>query len=93
MTIAQVRVFAFDEKGILADEFSDPGFSPRADSFLPAVFKKPGKYTFVAWGAGDFSDYDFSDFRKGETSIQDMRVSRIPGMGLFFLLFPRFTWG
>lgn len=87
MTIAQVRVFAFDEKGILADEFSDPGFSPRADSFLPAVFKKPGKYTFVAWGAADFSDYDFSDFRKGETSIQDMRVSLHSGDGVVLSAF------
>ena len=87
MTIAQVRVFAFDEKGILADVFSDPRFSPRADSFLPAVFKKPGKYTFVAWGAGDFSDYDFSDFRKGETSIQDMRVSLHSGDGVVLSAF------
>lgn len=75
MTIAQVWMFAFDEKGILVDEFSDSGFSPGAASFLPAVFRRPGKYTFVAWGAADFSDYDFSDFRKGVTSIHNMRAS------------------
>lgn len=73
--IRQIRVFAFDERNTLVGEFSDEAVTLSADYWLSATFRHVGKLTFVAWGSSDFSAYDFSDFKDGVTSKQEMWVS------------------
>ena len=73
--IRQVRVFAFDEQDVLVGEFSDKKAVLSADYSLPATLRHTGKLTFVAWGGSDLEAYDFSDFREGVTTRQEMQVS------------------
>ncbi len=72
--IRKVRVFAFDEKGVLVSKFSDEKIVLSADYSLPATLRHTGKLTFVAWG-GDPDAYDFSNFKEGITTRQEMRVA------------------
>lgn len=73
--IKQVRVFAFDENNVLAEEFNANNISLSADYLLETPFHKIGKFTFVAWGGQDLSTYDFSQFTKGSTTKQQMFLS------------------
>ena len=73
--IRQVRVFAFDANGVLVGEFSDKKVLLSADYSLSATLRHTGKLTFVAWGGSDLEAYDFSDFREGVTTRQEMQVS------------------
>lgn len=73
--IRQVRVFAFDANGVLVGEFSDKKVLLSADYSLSATLQHTGKLTFVAWGGSDLEAYDFSDFREGVTTRQEMQVS------------------
>ena len=73
--IREVRVFAFDDKDVLVGEFSDRNMVLSADYSLPATLRHTGKLTFVAWGGSDLEAYDFSDFREGVTTRQEMQVS------------------
>ena len=86
--IRQVRVFAFDEKDVLVSEFSDKKAVLSADYSLPVTLRHTGKLTFVAWGGRDLEAYDFSGFKEGVTTRQEMwvalrlkdrRVSSAPG--------------
>lgn len=75
--IRQVRVFAFDERERLVDEFSEEGIALSSDYRYSVLFKHTGKFTFVAWGGADLSNYNFSDFKKGITSKGDMFASLV----------------
>ena len=56
-------------------EFSDKKAVLSADYSLSATLRYTGKLTFVAWGGSDLEAYDFSDFREGVTTRQEMQVS------------------
>lgn len=73
--IREVRVFAFDDEDLLIGEFSDKKAILSADYSLSATLRHTGKLTFVAWGGSDLEAYDFSDFREGITTRQEMQVS------------------
>lgn len=73
--IREVRVFAFNDKDVLVGEFSDKKVVLSADYSLPATLRHTGKLTFVAWGGSDLGAYDFSSFKEGITTRQDMRAS------------------
>ena len=73
--IRQVRVFAFDEKDVLVSEFSDKKAVLSADYSLPVTLRHTGKLTFVAWGGRDLEAYDFSGFKEGVTTKQEMWVA------------------
>ena len=73
--IKQVRVFAFDENEVLAEEYAATDVALSADYLLKTPFYKVGKFTFVAWGGEDLSTYDFSQFTKGTTTKQQMFLS------------------
>lgn len=73
--IRQVRVFAFDEKEILVDEFSDKEVSLSANYSLSVLFNHTGKFTFVAWGGTAVSECEFSAFQRGVTTKNDMLLS------------------
>ncbi|MCS3347062.1 FimB/Mfa2 family fimbrial subunit [Parabacteroides distasonis] len=73
--IRQVRVFAFDEKDVLVSEFSDKKAVLSADYSLPVTLRHTGKLTFVAWGGRDLEAYDFSGFKEGVTTRQEMWVA------------------
>jgi hypothetical protein B2_16868 len=86
--IRQIRVFAFDENDVLVGEFSDKRAVLSADYFLSATLRHTGKLTFVAWGGRDLEAYNFSGFKEGVTTKQDMwvalrfkdrRISSAPG--------------
>ncbi|WP_075555578.1 FimB/Mfa2 family fimbrial subunit [Parabacteroides timonensis] len=86
--IRQVRIFAFDEKDVLVGEFSDKKAVLSADYSLPVTLRYMGKLTFVAWGGYDLEAYDFSSFKDGVTTKQEMwvalrlkdrRISSMPG--------------
>lgn len=73
--IREVRVFAFDDKDVLVGEFSDRNMVLSADYSLPATLRHTGQLTFVAWGGSDLAAYDFSGFKEGVTTRQEMRVA------------------
>ena len=73
--IREVRVFVFDDEDLLVGEFSDKKAVLSADYSLSATLRYTGKLTFVAWGGSDLEAYDFSDFREGVTTRQEMQVS------------------
>ena len=73
--IREVRVFVFDDEDLLVGEFSDKKAVLSADYSLSATLRHTGKLTFVAWGGSDLEAYDFSDFREGVTTRQEMQVS------------------
>ncbi|MDO5420719.1 MAG: FimB/Mfa2 family fimbrial subunit [Bacteroides sp.] len=73
--IREVRVFAFDDKDVLAGEFSDRNMVLSADYSLPATLRHTGKFTFVAWGGSNLAAYDFSGFKEGVTTKREMRVA------------------
>lgn len=73
--IREIRVFAFDDNDVLVGEFSDKKMVLSADYSLSATLRHTGKLTFVAWGGSDLAAYDFSAFKEGVTSRQEMRVS------------------
>ena len=73
--IRQVRVFAFDEQDVLVGEFSDKKAVLSADYSLPVTLRHTGKLTFVAWGGRDLEAYDFSGFKEGVTTKQEMWVA------------------
>ena len=73
--IKQIKVFAFDGKDVLVGEFSDKDMVLSADYVLSATLRYRGKLTFVAWGSSDLGAYDFSSFKEGVTTRQEMRVA------------------
>ena len=73
--IKQIRVFAFDNNGVLVSEFSDKKMALSSDYSLPVTLRYTGKLTFVAWGGSDLEAYDFSNFKEGITTKQEMWVS------------------
>ena len=73
--IRQVRVFAFDEKDVLVSEFSDKKAVLSADYSLSVTLRHTGKLTFVAWGGRNLEAYDFSGFKEGVTTKQEMWVA------------------
>ena len=73
--IRQLRIFAFDEKERLVDVFSEKDITLSPDYRYSVPFNRKGKFTFVAWGGSDLSAYDFSSFKKGITSKQEMKVA------------------
>lgn len=73
--IREFRVFAFDDKDVLVGEFSDRNMVLSADYSLPATLRHTGQLTFVAWGGSDLAAYDFSGFKEGVTTRQEMRVA------------------
>ena len=73
--IRQVRVFVFDEKDVLVSEFSDKKAVLSADYSLSVTLRHTGKLTFVAWGGRNLEAYDFSGFKEGVTTKQEMWVA------------------
>ena len=67
--------YFFDDDDLLVGEFSDKKAVLSADYSLSATLRYTGKLTFVAWGGSDLEAYDFSDFREGVTTRQEMQVS------------------
>lgn len=73
--IREVRVFAFDERGLLTASYEAHKLSLSGDYRLETDYHRVGKSTFVAWGGSDLSQYDFSPFVVGRTTREEMIVA------------------
>lgn len=72
--IKEVRIFAFDEKGVLLAHWEAKGLRLSAEFFMEQEYLHIGKSTFVAWGGSDLSKYDFGKFSIGSTTKEQMMV-------------------
>lgn len=73
--IRETRVFAFDEQGILTDQFDQKGVTLTNGYEQKTDYLYIGTSSFVAWAGEDLSKYDFTPFEVGKTSKQEMMVA------------------
>lgn len=73
--LKQIRLFAFDENEVLVGEYPFNDLTLSAENLQRTFFYRLGTFTFVAWGSNDFSAYEISSFKVGETTKKQMELT------------------
>lgn len=73
--VRELRVFAFNENNVLTEQYTLSDQTLRGDYRFTTRFDHQGTFTFVAWGAENFSDYHIGELQTGVTTFDQLTLS------------------